>query len=260
MVNLIKDSKRFLKLNGSTILTGIASIGIIATSIMTAKATVKAVRLLDEKKSECDEPIGKMEIVKITAPIYMSSFIMGASTIACILSANSFNRRQQASLISAYALANNSYKKYRNKVKELYGEETDKQIIDSIAIEKAEEVNIYSQTLMGSDSLLPVDCPTNKMLFYDEYGERFFESTIEQVVIAEYHLNRNFVLGACLYLNDFYELLGLEKTDYGESVGWILDDGLYWVEFNHRLVKTNDMEYINIEIPYGPTPTYEFDM
>lgn len=37
-----------------------------------------------------------------------------------------------------------------------------------------------------------------------------------------------------LPVNDFYEMLGLSAIDGGEYVGWNCDDGLYWIDFNHR--------------------------
>lgn len=254
---LIKDYKRFLRLNASTIMTGIATVGVVATSITTAKATVKAVRLLDSKKSSQAEPMSAGEIIKLTAPIYISTFVMGASTVACLLSANAFNRRQQASLVSAYTLVNSSYRSYRNKVRELYGEEAHEKIVNEIAIEKAEEIAVYTETLGTIGNLLPNDYVTTTMMFFDEYSGRFFESTIEQVVIAEYSLNRNFTQRGYAYLNEFYEFLGLEKTDFGQTVGWVIEDEIYWIDFNHRMAKTDAIEYIDIEILFEPTPRNE---
>ena len=95
------------------------------------------------------------------------------------------------------------------------------------------------------------------MVFFDEYSGRFFESTIEQVVIAEYSLNRNFTQRGYAYLNEFYEFLGLEKTDFGQTVGWVIEDEIYWIDFNHRMAKTDAMEYIDIEILFEPTPRNE---
>ena len=253
MNSLINNSKRFLKLNVSTILTGIATVGVIATSIMTAKATVKAVRLLDEKKSEQKGLVNKHEVIKIVAPVYISTLAIGVSTVICLLSANAFNRKQQASLISAYSLVNNSYKNYRNKVKEMYGEEAHSKIVDAIAVEKADDINIYTECICSVGNLLPNDYSTTTIKFYDEYSNRFFESTMERVLIAEYHLNRNFVLRGYAYLNEFYEFLGLELTDYGSVTGWEIEDEFYWIDFNHRIAKTDHMEYIDIEILYAPT-------
>ena len=73
--------------------------------------------------------------------------------------------------------------------------------------------------------------PDQKMLFYEEYSERYFERYEREIMDAEYHLNRNFVLCGYASLNDFYEFLGLEPTELGEEVGWTTDDGIQWVDF-----------------------------
>ena len=43
--------------------------------------------------------------------------------------------------MSAYAMLDQSYKDYRRKLKELYGEEADHRIIEALAVEKSEKVS-----------------------------------------------------------------------------------------------------------------------
>ena len=70
---------------------------------------------------------------------------------------------------------------------------------------------------------------------------------------AEYHLNRNFVMSGHLPVNDFYEMLGLSAIDGGEYVGWNCDDGLYWIDFNHRKTVLDDgLEVYVIEMVWTP--------
>ena len=59
----------------------------------------------------------------------------------------------------------------------------------------------------------------------------FFKHALEQVLLAEYHVNRNMALGALILLNDFYEFLGLERTEYGGEVGWYVNDDYIWIDF-----------------------------
>ena len=70
---------------------------------------------------------------------YIPTAAFGLSTIACIMGANALNSRKQAALTSAYALINQSYKEYKDKLKELYGEEAHNAIVDSIVSEKCIE-------------------------------------------------------------------------------------------------------------------------
>lgn len=259
MEGLLQHSKLFLKRNASTILTGIGGVGVIVTAVLAAKATPKAIKAVEEAKEEKGDDLTKAEIVIAAAPAYIPAAVMGMSTIACVFGANVLNKQHQAALMSAYALVDTSYKKYRGKLKELYGEEAHEKIVEAIAVEKAEEKYVYG-SYFGSGCDLSSDERTgDQVLFYDEYSKRYFESTIEQVMNAEYHLNRNYVLRGYAVLNELYDFLGLEPTEYGSIMGWApLDEGMYWIEFNHRHVVDDDgLEYYMLEMPFEPCIDYE---
>lgn len=255
MNNVARNAKSFLGRNASTILTIIGGVGVVGTAVMTAKATPKALALMEEAKVEKGEELTTWETVKVAGPAYIPAVAVGASTLLCIFGANILDRRSQAALTSAYALIDNAYKEYKNKLKELYGEEAHNKIVDAIAVEKAEDVRVANYNLTSYCDLAIVDGTSEPRLFYDEYANRFFETTVEQVMNAEYHLNRNFALRGYVYLNEFYEFLGLEPTDYGSKVGWSVDDEFYWIDFNHRKTTMDDgtLEAIIIESPWGPS-------
>ena len=246
----------FFKKNSATILTTTGTIGVVVTSILTAKAAVKASKIIEKVEQEKGKKLTVRESIEAVWTVFVPPVIAGASTIACILGANILNKRQQASLVSAYALIENSYREYKAKLKELYGEEAHNNIIDAIAAEKYEDVHISSGRLT-SEYTQEIESDTEPRLFYDEYSGRYFESTIEKVLLAEYHLNRNYILRGFARLNDFYEFLGLEQTDYDETVGWDICSEIYWIDFNHRKTLIGDdndsFECYVIEMPYYPS-------
>lgn len=254
MNNLLRASMLFCKRNASTILTCIGGAGVIGTTILAVKATPKAIQLIEKAEKDKEGKLTKLEKVKIAGPVYIPTVMVGVSTMVCIFGANVLNKRQQAALVSAYAMIDSSYKEYQQKVKEIYGEEAHQEIVDVIAIEKSKEVGITAESLCANTCLTDSEACGEPVLFYDEYSNRYFESTIEQVITAEYHLNRNFVLRGYSPLNEFYEFLGLEPTDYGSTVGWAVEDELYWVDFNHHKTVLDDgLEVYIIETPWGPT-------
>lgn len=53
--------------------------------------------------------------------------------------ANALNRRQQAALVSAYALVSRSYNDYQRKVKELHGIDAHRGIMEALAAEKEQK-------------------------------------------------------------------------------------------------------------------------
>lgn len=254
------DILLYLKNHSSTVLTCVGAVGVVTTSILTAKATIKAVELINEAECVKKEDLTKVEIVKTAGACYIPAIVMGASTIACIFGANVLNKRQQAALVSAYTLIDTSYKEYKGKLKELYGEETHNNIVDSLMVEKAEHMDIYAEGLASSCNLAIADGTSEPRLFYDEYSGRYFESTIEQVMNAEYHLNRNYILRGSAVLNELYEFLGLETKDYGDTVGWSCYNEIYWIDFNHRKTVLDDgLECYILEMPFGPSADYDED-
>ena len=249
------NARLFMKRNASTILTCLGGIGVVTTTVMAVKATPKALQLIEEAEQEKGEKLTTWETAKTTAHTYIPTVLFGVGTVACIFGANILNKRQQVSLMSAYALLDESYKKYRRKVVELYGKETHDEIVNDIAVEEAKEVYMHASNLGVDCTQFLEEDYSDPVLFYDEYSHRYFEAPIEQVILSEYHLNRNYTMRGFALLNEFYEFLGLEQTDYGGEVGWVIeDDGSFWIDFNHRKVTMDDgLECYIIEPLFEPT-------
>ena len=258
---MLHKSEFYIRKYAPVALSCVASVGVVVTAIAAAKVTPRAVTLVyaDSRKKHDGDPgaYTKKEAFISAWKCYIPAVIFGTSTIACIMGANALNNRQQAAIASLYVLAQNSYKEYTDKLKELNGEETHKIIMDSIAKEKARDVSIsssggwYNSSLDFGESLEPEVTRT----FYDSFSQRYFESTVEKVIQAEYHLNRNFMLAGVISLNDFYEFLGLEKTDLGDELGWSSYNGdIYWIDFDHhRLALDDGMEIYVIDMTFEPS-------
>lgn len=249
---LIQKAGRALKKATPTILTLVGAIGVVATTVLAIKATPKALELVQEesRKNHDGEPNAatKTEVVKSCWKCYVPAAVTGAATITCIIGANSLNQRQQASLACAYALVSRSFTDYKRNVKEIYGKEAHEKIMQSLTVEKADPSRIISPTLISDPCLDFEDAKEEEHLFYDPFSQRYFSSTIGQVLQAEYHLNRNFaLLGGCIGVNDFYEFLGIEPIKDLSDFGWWVDDDLYWIDFDH--VKTTVDDGLNGEIP-----------
>lgn len=152
----------------STALTCLGAIGVLATSIMVAKAAPKASKILEEAKEEKGKKLTKAEVVKTAAPVYIPAIVTGTLTVACIFGANVLNKRQQASLMSAYALLDNTFKEYRGKVNDIYGEGADERVAKEMAEDQYERFE---------------DIPKDEeVLFYDLNSLQYFSATLDDVV------------------------------------------------------------------------------
>ena len=250
MNNLLNRSQRFLKRNGSTILTCVGSAGVIATSVMAVKATPKAWHHLELAKEEKGEDLTALEVVRVAGPAYIPSILVGASTIACIFGANILNKRQQAAITSAYALLSSSYSEYKNKVKEMLGEEGHAEVRDAIAKDKYDPDGI--------------EIDKDKELFYDEFSGEYFQATMAQVLDAEYQLNRDIQTQGWATLDDYYNALGIDYDD-GGVLGWS-EGGNFarywqsWIDFSHtKTVLDDGLEVTIITIWGEPYPEFEDD-
>lgn len=136
--------------------------------------------------------------------------------------------------------------------------------MDSIVSEKCKDVYISSPSFISSSSLDFGEGMEPEIIrtFYDSFSQRYFETTIAKVIEAEYHLNRNFMFQGVIPLNDFYEFLGLEKTELGETVGWSSCNGdIYWIDFNHHKLTLEDgMEIFVIDMVFEPTAEWMEDL
>lgn len=250
MNNFLFQTKKFLNRHSSTLLTITGAAGVIGTTVMAVKATPKALQLIEEAKEEKGEDLTKFEVVKKTAPVYLPSVLVGASTIACIFGANILNQRKQAALMSAYALLDNSYKEYTGKTKELYGEQADIDIRDEIV----------------KDKYLDYECETEKegdtKLFYEDTYGGYFEATDADVLKAEMEVNRLLAFRGYVSINEYFTLLGIKDKYFDYPLGWSCDtieqeQTEYWLDFSHRKVTLEDGMECTIVSPHlNPLPDF----
>lgn len=252
MNKFLNASNLFLKRNSSTILTCLGAIGVVATSVLAVKATPKAMNLIEQAEEEKGEKLTTFEKVNVAGPAYIPATLVGVSTIACIFGANALNKKQQASLMSAYALVNNSYQDYKAKVREVQGDEVADRIQEEIVKDKFELTTTMEP--MHED----------EVLFFDDFSLQFFYSTIEDVLNAEARFNQNFMMSGSACLNEFYDTLGIARIDAGYQLGWAArsgnyDLGLSSIEFQHqKMIVGDDVECYAIIMHDLPCENYMY--
>lgn len=230
-------TKGYVKFNSPTILTCLGAAGVVGTAVLAAKAGTKASKVLEQAEKEKGEKLTMLEKVDVALPIYIPTIMAGAATVTCIFGANVINKRKQASLVSAYGLLDRSYKEYRKKVEDYYGEGSDEEILDEIAKD-----NFDPSTVKPSE---------HTELFYDKYSKRYFKASPLTVSSAEYQLNRDLQLRDYAYLNEFYEMVGLDPIDDGWALGWSVGSCLEmywqnWIDFGHHKIALDDGSECNV--------------
>lgn len=247
-----KISKRVgrqLYRSSPTILTVVASVGVIVTTITAVRATPKAVKLLKEAELEKGENLTKVEIIRVAGPSYIPSALLGISTIVCIFGANALNQKKQASLMSAYVMLNESYKQYRKSAKIVYGEDAD----DKIHVEMAKDAMVATYDWGYQVYNMDMDSESERLLFYDLSSKKYFRTTMAAVLNAQYHVNRNLAIRGDCSLNEYLSFLGVEGIDGGDDLGWdisymVEEMDCYWLDFdNYKSTLEDGLECIMID-------------
>lgn len=223
------------------ILSSAGAVGVVATAVLAVKATPKAQKLIRERSMRKEEALTAAEKVQAAWKCYIPAAGAALGTIFCITGASILSRKQQASIMSAYALTDTAFRKYKSKVKELFGDDTHEKVMSSIAAETSDYSPITAEVCCELTSLdFGENEDEDEKLFYDAFSMRYFNSTVSHVLQAEYHLNRNYALGADVSVNDFYKFLGISDIEGGDKLTWNAPEPICWIEFNHTQTVTDD--------------------
>lgn len=207
-----------------TILTVSASIGVVATAILSIKATPKAVILLEERREEIADRMGlephsinisSKEVLKISWRPYIPAILMGGATLMCIVGANTVHLRRSAAVLSAYTLTDKAFTEYRDQVKDVFGDKGHEKVQDKVAKALIESNPVDKEVLLDKDE--------TKVLCYDSMSGRYFKANVEDIRKAQNDVNEIILKDMYASQNDFYERIGLRRTELGDMLGWDLD-------------------------------------
>ena len=253
MVKVYNKSEMKVRKYSPEILAGVGVVGVIASTVMACKATTKLSDILAESKEQLeqiktvavdpayadkyteddakkDTTITYVQTGVKVAKLYAPSVILCTSSLGCLLASNNILRKRNAALSAAYMTVDKSFKEYRRRVAERFGDEVEKEIRYNIKAKEIvtvdEEGNEVKETVKVMEG---ADNPTT----YSDYARFFDESCPAWQNDPEYNLTflraqqqyANDLLKAQgrLFLNDVYKMLGIDITKAGQVVGWVYD-------------------------------------
>lgn len=223
ILKLLSVTKKNFVKNAPQIFVVAGSIGVLATFVMIAKETPEAVKKVDDIRIEDTEP-SKIDKIRVAAPVYAPSIVLGGTSLALILSAHHINAKRIASLTAAYNITKGAFGDYKEKVEELIGDKKKDTLNGMIAKDKLEK-----NPIVEGDVLLT---GLGDMLCYDYMTARYFRCDINTIKKAENILNREMMadLSGSATLNDFYSEINLPSAGCGNYLGWKIDDGLMEID------------------------------
>lgn len=243
------------------VVAGIA--GTVVSAVLACKATTKVAEILDETKGTLDtihegmetgaingqeytNEDGKKDTVVVyaqtgmkLAKLYGPAIILGTLSITSILASNNILRKRNVVLGAAYAAIDKSFKEYRGRVIERFGEQVDTELKYGIKAKKFEEIEVdpetgkekkVKKTVMVADPNLQSDYAVyfdSKSRNYEtnpDYNRMFLKA---QQAFANDKLQTR----GHLFLNEVLDDLDLPRTPAGQIVGWTKDGPDGYVNF-----------------------------
>lgn len=230
----------WLSRNGGKILSGISIFGVGATAVFAAKETPKAMKHLEDAKKIKGGPLTIKEKIKACWKDYLYTYIAAATTMVCIGSAEFLNEAQIVELTGSLVGVEGLLHAYRNHNARLNGEKSDEFIMKNIGNELDDE----------EKGLPPWDETCSfVIIFEDSFVE--FEDTMQNVERAEHELDRKIYMEGKASVNDFMDLLHLDRVDGGDDLVWT-----HWVDFNNPAKEFGDVPYLvrEVEMSHFPEP------
>lgn len=243
-----------IKKHSPEILLATGTVGVVASTVMACKATLKVEEIVDEAKEKIDtihqvssdpamtekysEEDGKKDLAIVYTQtavkfvkLYGPSVAIGVASLACMIGSNRILNKRNAALAAAYAAVDKSFKEYRGRVIERFGKQMDRELRYNIKAQEIEETTVDANgketvTKKTVDVMDPNSYSQYAIVFddsnegWDPDPERSKYFLIQQQNWANERLKSR----GHLFLNEVYDMLGAKRTKAGAQVGWVYDE------------------------------------
>lgn len=269
-----------MKKHSPEIFVAVGIVGVVVSAVMACKATTKVNDILENTKNdlanvhECadnkelaetySENDKQKDLTIIYAQtgfklvkLYAPSVILGVLSISSIITSNHILRQRNVALAAAYTAVDKGFKEYRSRVVERFGEEIDKELRYSIKAKTIEETVIDEN---GKEKKVKKEIKVGDPNIVSDYARFFDESCEGWEKDSEFNLcylkakqqYANDILHArgYIFLNEVYDMLGIERTKAGQIVGWVYDEkeplGDNYVDFGiYNIDRVKNRDFVN---------------
>lgn len=277
-----------LKKHSPEILLATGVIGGVASAVLACKATTKINGILEETKEKVEmihEGVdagqvigiedGETKIVEYSKEdgtkdlaivyaqtgmkllkLYGPSLALGAASLGCILASHNIVHKRNLALGAAFAAIDTSFKEYRGRVKERFGEQLDRELKYNIKTQEIEETVVdekgKEKTVKKTINTADPNNYSDYARFFDEYCVGFWHKNAEDNLFflkqQQNWANEKLKTRGYLFLNEVYEMLGIPVTKAGQVVGWVYDSdrGDGYVDFGiYNLYNEKARDFVN---------------
>lgn len=228
--------------------------GAVVSAVMACKATTKLSTIMEESKNnleaihKCSEDKEMADTYSVEdakkdttivyvqtgiklAKLYAPAIAVGIVSATSILAANNIMRKRNVALTAALTTTDQAFKEYRSRVVDKFGEQVDKELKYDIKAKKFEETVTDPETGKEKKSKNTVSIAnpgcSEYARFFDETCKGYERETQYNLMFLraqQQFANDKLVADGFLFLNDVYDMLGIDKTPTGQLVGWKYDE------------------------------------
>jgi len=248
--------------NSPQILLVVGIVGGIGATVLACRATLQVEEVLDDHKEKIDKINGCWEKVKegeialdeysendrkrdlaVTytqttvnfIKLYAPAIGLSVFSILCIVKGHNILSKRNVAVVAAYKAIAEGFNAYRKRVVEEHGEEVDYMYKNNLR-----SVEITEMAYTDDDGVKHKAQKKTKLVSDDNNGlsvyAKFFDETCSQwSKNSEYNFlflrsqqnyyNNMLQARGHVFLNEVYDALGIERTQAGTIVGWVLGEG-----------------------------------
>jgi Family of unknown function (DUF6353) len=222
------------------LLMGLGIAGMVGSTILACRATLKVDTVMDEAKQKLDlaktlqhddysEKDRSRDISLIyfqsgvrVVKLYAPAVLVGALSIYAIRTSNGILTRRNIALTAAYGALEKGFGEYRARVVDKYGEEEDRNLRYG-----TREVEIVDPKTKKKKKVTRValDDPSIYARFFDPYSTSWNKEPEYNLIFLKCQQNyANDLLRSRghIFLNEVYDMLGIPRSKAGAVVGWVL--------------------------------------
>jgi Family of unknown function (DUF6353) len=226
--------------NAPHILFGVGVVGMIGSTVLACRATLKLNELtheaqveLDRVKDADDPRYSEEDRKKDTTTVYFQNavkfaklygpaVVLGAASVVCLAKSHTILVRRNAAITAAYVAVDEAFKQYRKRVVEKYGDQEDRLLRYG-----GEEVEMINEDSGKIETVVRVgpNGESQYARFFDPTSPEWSDDPSLNFVFlqAVQNWHNNILLArGYVFLNEVYQALGLEATTAGQVVGWVI--------------------------------------
>jgi hypothetical protein len=214
-------------------------VGMVGSTVLACRATLKMDEVLTQGKDKLDlaktlkhDDYSETDRQRDVSLIYFQTGVkvvrlyapaigVGLLSIAALTKSNAILTQRASAIAAAYTALDQGFKEYRARVIDKYGEEEDQKLrygikevvdIDPVTNEKSVKLTVPGEPSIYSRFFDQSSSSWSKEPEYNFIFLKAQQSWANDLLHARGHV----------FLNDVYDMLGIERSKAGSVVGWLL--------------------------------------